>query len=209
MTGESNSSETAPPVASKTPMAPADVAAFINNQTDALLLALSRKLTELQPPGQGGPRDDSGLKPARPRILSALYCLSVATFRDRDFGADPQQFNHFMAGVRAELKRLHSDWKGPFSFESTLRQGEGMYLRDAPNITELVRSKPDFVFEEEWHAIQKSDDRLGLFALKSKIQILESLRILTHNPVHVPLAKVIETFIRRSDESLSRMQPKA
>jgi len=207
MDGESNPSESGLPLAAKTPMAPSDVGAFINVQTDALLFSLSKKLTGLQPQNQGSPQDNSGLKPARPRILSALYCLCVSKFRDNDPGADPQQFNQFLAGVRAELKLLHPEWKGPFSFESTLRQGEGLYLRNAPNLTELVRSKPDYVFEEEWHKVQKSDDWLALFVLKAKIQILEAMRIQTHNPAHVPMAEVIRQFITAAVEAIRRMLP--
>jgi hypothetical protein len=207
MDGESNPPESGLPLAAKTPMAPSDVGAFINVQTDALLFGLSKKLAGLQPQNQGSPQDISGLKPARPRILSALYCLCVSKFRDNDPGADPQQFNQFLAGVRAELKLLHPDWKGPFSFESTLRQGEGLYLRNAPNLTELVRSKPDYVFEEEWHKVQKSDDWLALFVLKAKIQILEAMRIQTHNPAHVPMAEVIRQFITAAVEAIRRMQP--
>jgi hypothetical protein len=207
MDSENNPPETGPPLAAKTPMAISDVAAFINIQTGALLFDLSKKLAGLQPQNQGSPQDISGLKPARPRILSALYCLCVSKFRDNDPGADPQQFNQFLAGVRAELKLLHPEWKGPFSFETTLRQGEGLYLRNAPNLTELVRSKPDYVFEEEWHKVQKSDDWLALFILKAKIQILEAMRIQTHNPAHVPMAEVIRQFITAALEAIHRMQP--
>src|SRR5579863_258121 len=207
MDGESNPSETGPPLAAKTPMAISDVAAFINNQTDALLFALSKKLAGLQLQTQRSPQDISGLKPARPRILSALYCLCVSKFRENDPGADPQQFNQFLAGVRVDLKLLHPEWKGPFSFESTLRQGEGLYLRNAPNLTELVRSKPDYVFEEEWHVVQKSDDWLALFILKAKIQILEAMRIQTHNPAHVPMAEEIRQFITAALLAIQQMQP--
>jgi len=188
-------------------MSPTELATLINAQTDALTSEISNKLAELQRPSQGASQDNSALIPARPRILSALYCLCLKVLRESDPGANPQQFNQFMAGVRAELKRLHPDWKGPFTFESTLRQGEGMYLRDAPNITELVRSKPDFVFEEEWHLVQKSGDHVALFALKAKIQILESLRILTHNPAHVMLTQVILGFISRQFADLRNVQP--
>jgi len=188
-------------------MSPTDLATFINAQTEALTSELSNKLAELQPHAQGASQDNSALIPARPRILSTLYCLCLKVLRESDPGANPQLFNQFMAGVRAELKRLHPDWKGPFTFESTLRQGEGMYLRDAPNITELVRSKPDFVFEEEWRQVQKSGDHVALFALKAKIQILESLRILTHDPAHIMLTQVILGFISRQFANLRNVQP--
>jgi len=188
-------------------MSPTDLATFINAQTEALTSELSNKLAALQPHAQGASQDNSALIPARPRILSTLYCLCLKVLRESDPGANPQLFNQFMAGVRAELKRLHPDWKGPFTFESTLRQGEGMYLRDAPNITELVRSKPDFVFEEEWHQVQKSGDHVALFALKAKIQILESLRILTHDPAHIMLTQVILGFISRQFANLRNVQP--
>lgn len=189
----------------KPQISPTELATFINTQADSLLLEITNKLAELQSPAHGAAQDGSALRIAQGRILSALYCLLITILRQNGSASAPQNTAQFLTGVRVELKRLHSDWKGPFSFESTLRQGEGMYLRDAPNITELVRSKPDYVFEEEWHEVQKSGDKMALLALKAKIQILESMRILTHNPSHVPLAAAIQAFIRHTADSLQTL----
>lgn len=192
-------------MASKIPTTPEALASFVVSQTDALLAELARKVSDLQPPGAAA--DTVRLKPARPQALSATYCLAIFAFGDDDLAADPQQFKAYATSTRQELKRLHPDWKGPFTLESILQQGTGIYLRDAPNLTELVRSKPDYVFEEEIHQMQKSTDRLALIALKAKIQILEATRIQSHNPFHAPLALVIQNFILRTAESLRQMSP--
>jgi hypothetical protein len=117
------------------------------------------------------------------------------------------QFPAYLTATRAELKRLHPDWRGPFSFESTVQQGLGLYLRNAPNLTELVRSKPDYVFAEELDRVEDSGDWLAIFALKAKIQFLEAMRIRTHDATYLPLDAAIESFLREAAESLAMMQP--
>jgi len=121
--------------------------------------------------------------------------------------AGANHFPAYLAATRSEMKRLHPDWKGPFTFESTVQQGAGLYLRDAPNLTELVRSKPDYVFAEELDRVQESGDWLATFSLKAKIQFLEAMRIRTHEPAYLPLDALIESFLRRTADSLVKMQP--
>lgn len=203
---ESVSAGVPPPKETKSSISPAALADFIAVQTDTLLSELAAELAKLKSQVHGGSQDSSGLKPARPRILTGLYCLCLAILRKNDPEANLQQFNQFMAGVRGEVKRLHPNWNGPFSIDSVLQQGVGLYLRDAPNLTELVRSKPDYVFAEEIHKVNETDDWLALFTLKFKIQVLEAMRIQTHNPAHVPLADMIREWIAAEIVALRRMQ---
>jgi hypothetical protein len=187
------------------PTNPESMAAFIVANTGSLLAELAAKLPKYQQPGQREPSATAAL--ARPRALSALYCL-VSTIHSKNSAvAIAGQFPAYLAATRAELKRLHPDWKGPFTIESTVQQGVGLYLRDAPNLTELVRSKPDYVFAEELDRVQSSGDWLAIFALKAKIQLLESMRIRTHEAAFLPLDAVIEAFLRRAAESLANLQP--
>jgi len=184
-------------------MTPEALAAFTIAQTDALIAELSRILAEMNAPGHDHTQDASRLKSARPRILAAVYCLSVYAFDGTDFASDAQQFKTYMTSVRQELTRLHPDWKGPFTLESILQQGVGAYLRDAPNLRELVRSKPDYVFDEEIHAVEKSDDRLALLTLKAKIYILEATRIRAYEPAHAPFARVVRENLRRIADEMT------
>jgi len=190
--------------ASSVPTNPEAIATLIDARTNELLGALAARFSEFQQAGQREPA--MAVAPARPRVLSAIYCLAAETLGAGSGARGGDSLAAYLAAVRQALKRLHPDWRGPFSFESTVQQGAGLYLRDAPNLTELVRSKPDYVFEEEVHRAQSSDDRLALFALKAKIQILESMRIRTHEAAHVPLGGVIEEFIRRTAEELRAMR---
>ncbi len=188
-----------------TPTNPEAMAAFIAANNGALLAELAKKLAEFQQPGQREPASTAAL--ARPRALSALYCLVSSIHSKNSAVAIAGQFPAYLAATRQELKRLHTDWRGPFTIESTVQQGVGLYLRDAPNLTELVRSKPDYVFAEELDRVQDSGDWLAIFSLKAKIQILEAMRIRTHEAAYLPLDAVIESFLRRTADSLGRMQP--
>ncbi|MFZ0819746.1 MAG: hypothetical protein WAM91_06730 [Candidatus Acidiferrales bacterium] len=202
-----------------TPTTPEALAAFIVTSTGALLAELTAKLVEFVQPGQREPQSIAAL--ARPRTLSALYCLAARVLGNganaaragsgasggSSTAAVASQFPAYLTATRQELKRLHPDWKGPFTFESTVQQGVGLYLRNAPNLTELVRSKPDYVFAEELDRVEASGDRLAIFALKAKIQFLEAMRIRTHEPAYLPLDSVIESFLRRAADSLAKMQP--
>jgi hypothetical protein len=182
---------------------PEALAAFIVTSTDALLTGLTGKLLEFTQPGQREPQSIAAL--ARPRALSALYCLGARVLGN---GADAaSQFPAYLTATRQELKRMHPDWRGPFSFESTLQQGLGLYLRNAPNLTELVRSKPDYVFAEELDRVEHSGDWVAIFALKAKIQFLEAMRIRTHEAAYLPLDALIETLLRGAADSLAVMQP--
>jgi hypothetical protein len=199
-----------------TPTNPESLAAFINSSTGDLLAELAAKLGEFQQPGQREPQSIAAL--ARPRALSALYCLAAhvlgknVSVSGSGAGtgsvsvAATGQFTSYLSDTRAELKRLYPDWRGPFTFESTVQQGAGLYLRNAPNLTELVRSKPDYVFAEELDRVEKSGDWLAIFALKAKIQFLEAMRVRTHDAVYLPLDAVIESFLRRAADSLAGLQ---
>jgi hypothetical protein len=178
------------------------LAAFINGSTGALIAELEAKLVAFHQPGLREPQSIAAL--VRPRALSALYCLASRTLGN---DANTVQFPAYLAATRAELKRLHPDWRGPFTFESTVQQGTGLYLRNAPNLTELVRSKPDYVIAEELDRVEESGDWLAIFALKAKIQSLEAMRIRTHDAAYVALDALIESFLRRAADSLTAMQP--
>ncbi len=186
---------------------PAELAAFIATQTDALIQSLSSKLSELQPAGPPVTPDGTRIKGAKPRILSTLFCLATRILGEATPSPDAKAFQLFITTTRKELKALQPDWRGPFSFEGIIQQGVGLYLRDAPNLGELVRSKPDFVFADEVNKIHESDEWMPLFTLKAKIQILESLRILTRDPAHLPLAAAIRDFLASASASLSTMHP--
>jgi hypothetical protein len=202
-----------------TPTSPEALAAFIVTNTGALLAELGAKLAAFHQPGLREPQSIAAL--ARPRALSAFYCLAVRVLGNDTSGAKAGsgasggsiaaaaagQFPAYLTATRQELKRLHPDWGGPFSFESTVQQGLGLYLRNAPNLTELVRSKPDYVFAEELDRVEASADWLAVFALKAKIQFLEAMRIRTHDATYLPLDAVIESFLRRAAESMATMQP--
>jgi hypothetical protein len=188
-----------------TPTTSEAMAAFIVTYTGVLLAELTAKLVEFQQPGQREPQSIAAL--ARPRALSALYCLVSSIHSKNSPVAVAGQFPAYLAATRTELKRLHPDWKGPFSIESTVQQGVGLYLRNAPNLTELVRSKPDYVFADELDRVEHSGDWLAIFALKAKIQLLEAMRIRTHDAAYLPLDEVIESFLRRAADSLAKMQP--
>jgi len=199
-----------------TPTNPEALATFINTSTGALLAELAAKLAEFKQPGQREPQSIAAL--ARPRALSALYCLAarvlgkdaaasgLGAVTGSSASAGTVQFPAYLTATRGEMKRLHPDWRGPFTFESTVQQGAGLYLRNAPNLTELVRSKPDYVFAEELDRVEESGDWLAIFALKAKIQFLEAMRVRTHDAVYLPLDAVIESFLRRVADSLARMQ---
>jgi hypothetical protein len=178
------------------------LAAFINGSTGALIAELAAKLVAFHQPGLREPQSIAEL--VRPRALSALYCLASRILSN---DANATQFPAYLAATRAELKRLHPDWRGPFTFESTVQQGLGLYLRNAPNLTELVRSKPDYVIAEELDRVEESGDWLAIFALKAKIQFLEAMRIRTHDAAYVALDALIESFLRRAADSLTAMQP--
>ena len=188
-----------------TPTNPEAMAAFIVTNTGALLAELAAKVAEFQQQGQREPQSIAAL--ARPRALSALYCLVSSIHAKKSAVALAGQFPAYLAATRQELKRLIPDWRGPFTIESTVQQGVGLYLRDAPNLTELVRSKPDYVFAEELDRVQNSGDWLAIFALKAKIQFLEAMRIRTHEPAYLPLDAVIESFLRRAADTLGQLQP--
>jgi hypothetical protein len=181
------------------------MAALIVADTGTLLAQLASKLAEFRQPGQREPVDTAAL--ARPRALSALYCLVSAVHAKNSAVAIAGQFPAYLTATRAELKRVYPDWRGPFTIESTVQQGVGLYLRNAPNLTELVRSKPDYVFAEELDRVERSGDWLAIFALKAKIQLLESMRIRTHEAAYLPLDAVIEAFLRRAADSLGKLQP--
>jgi hypothetical protein len=192
-----------------TPTSPEALAAFIVTSTGELIAQLAEKLAAFHQPGLREPQSIAAL--VRPRALSALYCLATRVLgKDAsaaNASAGASQFPAYLAATRAELKRLHPDWKGPFTFESTVLQGAGLYLRNAPNLTELVRSKPDYVFAEELDRVEKSGDWLAIFSLKAKIQFLEAMRIRTHDASYLPLDALIETFLRGAADSLAVMQP--
>ncbi len=206
-------------MAAGTPTPPEALAAIIVASINALLAELAPKLAEFQQPGQREPQSIAAL--ARPRALSAFYCLAARELNNGanfaaaglsaaagfSASASAGQFPAYLAAVRQELKRLHPDWRGPFTFDGTLQQGVGLYLRNAPNLTELVRSKPDYVFAEELDRVEKSGDWLAIFALKAKIQFLEAMRIRTHEPAYLPLDAVIESSLRRTADSLAGMLP--
>lgn len=190
-----------------TPTSPESLAAFINTSIGALIAELAAKLVAFHQPGLREPQSIAAL--SRPRALSALYCLASALLgKDATVtAAGTGQFPAYLAAARAELKRLHPDWRGPFTFESTVQQGAGLYLRNAPNLTELVRSKPDYVIAEELDRVEASGDWLAIFALKAKIQLLEAMRIRTHDAAYVALDALIESFLRRAADSLATMHP--
>ena len=171
-------------------------------QTDAILQSLSARLAGLQPQSRDTAANSSRWKAAKPRTLATLFCLASKLLGEDELGLDAKQFQLYMTITRNELKALQQNWPGPFTFESFIQQGQGLYLRDAPNLGELVRSKPDFVFAEEVNHVHDSDDWLPLFILKAKIQILESLRILTRDPAHLPLATALSDFIVAAANSL-------
>ncbi|HUK29925.1 MAG TPA: hypothetical protein VLV89_02355 [Candidatus Acidoferrum sp.] len=185
-----------------TPTTPESLAAFIKAGADALVAELAAKLVAFHQPGLREPQSIAAL--AQPRALSAIYCLASHLLGK---SADATRFPAYLAAARNELKRLHPDWRGPFTFESTVQQGAGLYLRNAPNLTELVRSKPDYVFAEELDRVEASGDWLAIFALKAKIQFLEAMRIRTHEAAYLPLDALIEAFLRRAADSLAAMQP--
>jgi hypothetical protein len=185
-----------------TPTSPESLAAFINASSGTLVAELAAKLVAFHQPGLREPQSIAAL--AQPRALSALYCLASRTLGN---DASSGQFPAYLAATRVELKRLHPDWRGPFTFESTVQQGAGLYLRNAPNLTELVRSKPDYVIAEELDRVEESGDWLSIFALKAKIQFLEAMRIRTHDAAYVALDALIESFLRRAADSLAAMQP--
>jgi hypothetical protein len=185
---------------------PAVLANFISAQSSALIHTLTAKLNEFQP---ATPilADGSRIVAVKPRILAALFGLANKMMSQSDPTPDAKLFQGYITAARNELKLLQQDWRGPFTFEGVIQQGVGLYLRDAPNLGELVRSKPDFVFAEEVTKVHESDDWLALFILKAKIQILESLRVLTRDPAHVPLAALIHDSLVEAPTSLSQMRP--
>jgi hypothetical protein len=202
-------SESAQLMAEKIATSPFDLATFVAAQTDSLIHALARKLTELQPHGSPITDDSSRMLGAKPRILAALFCLGSRELADNDPASNAKSFQLYSANACKELNLLQPDWRGPFTFESIIQQGVGLYLRDAPNLGELVRSKPDFVFAEEVNRIHESDDWQPLFILKAKIQILESLRVLTRDPAHVPLAGIIHDSLSAASNTLKTLRPDA
>ncbi len=183
-------------MAPATPTSPESLAAFINAGTGTLIAELAAKLVAFHQPGLREPQSIAAL--ARPRALSALYCLATAVLGKEAAAsasgsatgagastvtsAAAGLFPAYLTATRAELRRLHPDWRGPFTFESTVQKGAGLYLRNAPNLTELVRSKPDYVIAEELDRVEASGDWLAIFALKAKIQFLEAMRIRTWRP---------------------------
>lgn len=189
------------------PATPSSLAAFLKEQADALMTSLADKVSQLQASGVAAAADSAGIKTARPRVMSAAYCLCIAILRKNAAACDARQFDLFAKNIREELKKLYADWKGPFTLDATIQQGAGLYLRDAPNLVELVRSKPDYVFADEVTKVKELDDWLALFSLKAKIQILEAMHIQTHNPAHVPLSLVIHEIIAKTTASLRQMRP--
>jgi hypothetical protein len=175
---------------------PEALAEYFNAESGALLQALSAETAKTQE-ADFHATAGSRAKAAAPRIFSAFYCLGMRILARTNLGTDRKQFDEHFGALRREWKRLQPDWKGPFTFESVLQQGVGLYLRDAPNLTELVRSKPDYVFEDEVHTVEKSDDWLDLFTLKAKIQVLEAMRIRTHEAAHIPCARLVDDSLRR------------
>lgn len=185
---------------------PRELAEFVSAQSGALIHKLTAKLNEFQP-ATPVIADGTRMVAVKPRILAALFCLANRTLSQSDPAPDARLFQAYISSARKELKLLQQDWRGPFTFESIIQQGVGLYLRDAPNLGELVRSKPDFVFAEEVTKVHESDDWLALFILKAKIQILESLRVLTRDPAHVPLGTLIHDSLVAASTSLSNMRP--
>ncbi len=191
----------------KIPTTPPALAASLMVQAGTMLETIEKAVAELRRADFKVTVESSvPLEPAA-EIVSALYCLAVVVLGEDEFASEPNLYQLYTAKTFEELETLYAGMKPSPPLEAVIEEATKLYLHDNPDLNELARRKPDFMFAQEAQKVREMNNWTTTFLLKAKVRILEKLSIRKNNLAYIPLGHLVQTFLVENVKLFQQMRP--